>query len=112
MVSNRLAFVALALACIGAAAGGGYLATPQNTIPTPAAAQGQPVTTTAAPGAPAAQPARAVETAKAVQETETVISGASPRTATPASKPGAVRKPEAGPRNATREHATRPHEQP
>jgi type IV secretory pathway VirB10-like protein len=43
MPSNRLAFAALAFACIGAAAGGGYLATRQNTIPTPAAAQ-TPVT--------------------------------------------------------------------
>ena len=39
MLSNRLAFAALAIACIGAAAGGGYLATRQNTVPTPAAAQ-------------------------------------------------------------------------
>ena len=31
MLSNRLAFAALAIACIGAAAGGGYLATRQNT---------------------------------------------------------------------------------
>jgi len=42
MLSNRLAFAALAIACIGAAAGGGYLATRQNTIPTPALAQIQP----------------------------------------------------------------------
>jgi hypothetical protein len=35
MLSNRLAFAALAIACIGAAAGGGYLATRQNTVPKP-----------------------------------------------------------------------------
>jgi hypothetical protein len=50
MFSNRLAFVALAVACIAAAAGGGYLATRQNAVPTPASAQ----TATAAPAA--AQP--------------------------------------------------------
>ena len=41
MLSNRLAFAALAIACIGAAAGGGYLATRQNTVPAPASAQTQ-----------------------------------------------------------------------
>src|SRR4051794_14961847 len=41
MLSNRLAFVTLAIACIGAAAGGGYLATRQNTVPAPASAQVQ-----------------------------------------------------------------------
>ena len=39
MFSNRLAFVALSVACIAAAAGGGYLASHQNAVPTPAAAQ-------------------------------------------------------------------------
>ena len=51
MLSNRLAFVVLAVACIGAAAGGGYLATRQNTIPAPMAAS--------APAAPATAPAAA-----------------------------------------------------
>ena len=41
MFANRLAFAALGMACIGAAAAGGYLATRQNTIPTPAAAEAQ-----------------------------------------------------------------------
>jgi hypothetical protein len=39
MLSNRLAFAALAVACIGAAAGGGYLATRQNVVPAPTSAQ-------------------------------------------------------------------------
>jgi hypothetical protein len=38
MFSNRLAFAGLTVACIAAAAGGGYLASRQNTVPTPAAA--------------------------------------------------------------------------
>jgi len=73
MLSNRLAFVALAVACIGAAAGGGYLATRQNAVPTPASAQAQqipaaaqaPATdTAAAPAAPA--PAQALRDAEPV----------------------------------------------
>lgn len=54
MVSNRLAFVALGLGCLAAAAGGGYLATRHNVadhaapaliaaVPTAAAAMAQPV---------------------------------------------------------------------
>ena len=50
MLSNRLAFAALAVACIGAAAGGGYLATRQNVVPAPASAEMM---------APAAAPAAA-----------------------------------------------------
>jgi hypothetical protein len=66
MLSNRLAFAALAVACIGAAAGGGYLATRQNAVPAPVAAQAQPsVPIVSAPApVPAAQP---------VQETEGVV---------------------------------------
>lgn len=56
MLSNRLAFVALAIACIGAAAGGGYLATRQNTVPAPALAQVQSA-------APASQSAETAPTA-------------------------------------------------
>ena len=76
MLSNRLAFAALAVACIAAAAGGGYLASRQNAVPAPAAAQGQPVApTTAATPAPAA-PAPLAE--RPVQETEAVV--AEPKT--------------------------------
>lgn len=79
MLSNRVAFAALAIACIGAAAGGGYLASRQNTVPTPASAQGQaPAFATSAPS-PAATPAVAASEsmpavpARAVQETEAVV---------------------------------------
>ena len=70
MLSNRLAFAALAVACIGAAAGGGYLATRQNVVPAPASAEMM---------APAAAPAAALTAEQApaaplaVQETEAVV---------------------------------------
>lgn len=72
MLSNRLAFAALGVACIGAAAGGGYLATRQNTIPTPASAEAQMT-------APAA--GRPAEAARPVQETEGVVGDAASRPA-------------------------------
>jgi hypothetical protein len=59
MLSNRLAFVFLGIACIVAAGTGGYLATRQNTVPAPASAMTGSV--------PAAAPQRAV------QETESVV---------------------------------------
>jgi hypothetical protein len=59
MLSNRLAFIALAVACLAAAAGGGYLATRQNAIPAPATAVALSET-----------PAQA---GKPVRETEAVI---------------------------------------
>jgi len=80
MLSNRLAFAALAVACIGAAAGGGYLATRQNTVPTPMSAQGQPAVAPGAAPAGAPQTATAAS-AKPVQETEGVVGDASPRSA-------------------------------
>jgi type IV secretory pathway VirB10-like protein len=89
MLSNRLAFVVLAVACIGAAAGGGYLATRQNTVPAPVAASSAPapaVTTTAAPASTATPAA----SAKPVQETEAVIAEA-PLPAAPAPKPSAAK---------------------
>jgi hypothetical protein len=75
MLSNRLAFAALAVACLVAAAGGGYLATRQNAVPTPAVAQTMPPE-----AAPAASPAPATATPPAppVQETEAVV-GDSPK---------------------------------
>ena len=98
MLSNRLAFAALAIACIGAAAGGGYLATRQNTIPTPASAQVQPTAPASVPErvtAPAAavNPAAPAAPAKAVQEKTT------------ASKASAVRPVEQARTAATRETA-------
>src|ERR1700684_350803 len=63
MLSNRFAFIALAVACVAAAAAGGYLATRQNV---------KPVTAAAAVASPEA-PARG---GKAVQEPEAVIGDA------------------------------------
>ena len=97
MLSNRLAFAALALACIGAAAGGGYLATRQNTVPVPASAQVQTATAAPAPtaaSAPAAQTAKPVEAAKAVRETEGVVGEIAPRTSVPAAKANGAKKSE------------------
>jgi len=70
MLSNRLAFAALATACIAAAAGGGYLASRQNAVPAPVAA-------TSAPG-PASDPAPASAgpAERPVQETEGVVGDA------------------------------------
>src|SRR5262245_34802002 len=60
MLSNRLAFALLAVACVGAAAGGGYLASRQNVAPAPVSA--------AAVTTPAVNPAPAP-----VQETEATV---------------------------------------
>ncbi len=79
MFSNRLAFVALALACIAAAAGGGYLATRQNAVPAPASAQAAapaaPVSPAATAPAPQAAPSAVDHPAPEtpVQETEAVV---------------------------------------
>jgi len=92
MLSNRLAFVALAIACIGAAAGGGYLATRQNSVPAPIAAQSQPAAPVAerAAATAEAQPASTSTTAlapvRAVQETEAVVGDTTSRTPATASK--------------------------
>jgi hypothetical protein len=79
MLSNRLAFAALAIACIAAAAGGGYFATRQNTVPTPASAQAQQAPVAEPAAAPAAATAPAVVTrsetaasAKTVRDAEGV----------------------------------------
>ena len=100
MLSNRFAFAALAIACIGAAAGGGYLATRQNTVPTPASAQVQTTGATAPVPAPPASPAVATQPgtpaapAKAVQETESVVGDATSRTPATASKTSAAKHAE------------------
>jgi len=92
MPSNRLAFAALAIACIGAAAGGGYLASKQNAVPAPAAAQVQaplpeaPTPVTTATALPAT--ATAERPSQAVQETESVVADTASRT--PASTAGSV----------------------
>lgn len=69
-MSNRLPFAALAVACLAAAAAGGYIATRQNAIPAPASAQAGPVV-------PAAQPAAASQ--PAVQETEATVTDSNAR---------------------------------
>jgi hypothetical protein len=73
-MSNRLALAALAAACIAAAAGGGYMATRQNAVSAPAAAQ-SPSAAVAAPDSDSTSPG-------AVQETEAVV-GDNPKPATP-----------------------------
>jgi type IV secretory pathway VirB10-like protein len=84
MLSNRLAFVALAIACIGAAAGGGYLATRQNTVPASASAQVQPA-------APASAPAPSK--AAAVTEKSSSATSAQPANAGKSSEPAVVDAP-------------------
>ena len=92
MSSNRLAIAALALACIASAAAGGYLATRQNTVPTPAAAMtptptAPAETPTAAPATtPTGAPVAATVPERPVQETEAVVSE-------PAKKSTAAAKP-------------------
>jgi hypothetical protein len=112
MLSNRLAFAAVAIACIGAAAGGGYLATRQNTVPTPASAQ------TAAAAAPAAaQPAGATVApaldatapeAKPVQETEGIVGDASRRTPAAVAKTTSASKTVEAPARAAAPRESRP----
>src|SRR6476659_8321937 len=73
-MSNRLALAALAAACIAAAEGGGYLATRQNAVSAPVAAQ-SPSPAVAVPDSTSTSPAP-------VQETEAVV-GDNPKAATP-----------------------------
>jgi len=112
MLSNRLAFVALAIACIGAAAGGGYLASRQNTVPAPASAQAQTTpeaTTSVAPLLPATASAPALPAP--VQETEGVVGDTATRTPataasgsrTAAAATPATKRAEAPSRGAVRE---------
>ena len=99
MLSNRLAFVALAIACIGAAAGGGYLATRQNVVPSPMSAEMQPLSPAPSAASSAAEPS-ATPTApapQAVQETEAAVGDRTPSTpASPApSRTSSARREEA-----------------
>jgi len=71
--------MALAVACLAAAAAGGYIATRQNAIPAPASAQTGPV--------PVAQPApSATASPAAVQETEATVSDSARKPAAPSVK--------------------------
>lgn len=90
MLSNRLAFAALGIACVTAAAGGGYIAMRQTE--TPVLPDSIEATAAAAPatGVPLAAPA--------VQETEGVV-GAAPTTPEPAPAPA---KPKVQPQRTAR----------
>src|SRR5262249_29555679 len=91
MFPKRLALPVLAVACVTAAAAGGYFAARQNAVPTPAAAQSQPADF----AAPASTPA------KPVQETEAVVGD----TTRPA--PAVAAAPPATPSSSTRSKTTR-----
>jgi hypothetical protein len=107
MLSNRLAFAALAIACMGAAAGGGYLATRQNTVPTPASAETRsPVTAPAAAAASAVPATTASSPDTPVRETEAVIGDTAP--ARPSQKAPAAKPVDAPARPVTRDTRTRP----
>jgi hypothetical protein len=91
MFSNRLAFAALGVACIAAAAGGGYLASRQNAAPPSAAVQ------------PATAPAPAASAARPVQETEAVVGAAkaeAPASVAPKPAASTVRRAEPPARDA------------
>ena len=101
MLSNRFAFAALALACIGAAAGGGYLATRQNTVPAPVSAEApRPSAAPAVVPPLAAAPVTPAPTARPVQESEGVVSAASKPVA---SKPAAAKPADVTTRRAALE---------
>ena len=69
MLSNRLAFAALGIGCLAAAAAGGYVASRQNAVPVPASA----ATAVSAPAAPVAPMTTPERPAQPVQETEAVV---------------------------------------
>jgi hypothetical protein len=98
MLSNKLAFAALATACVAAAAGGGYLASRQNTVPAPVAATSAP--------APASIPSEALAgpAERPVQETEAVVGDIPARPAPSMSQPSVP----ASSRTARRNDAARP----
>jgi len=83
MLSNRLAFAALAVACIGAAAGGGYLASRQNVVPAPASAE---MAAPASAPVPALTPEQPLPATPPVQETEAVVGDRPQSTPAPAPK--------------------------
>jgi type IV secretory pathway VirB10-like protein len=122
MSSNRLAIAALALACIASAAAGGYLATRQNTVPTPAAAMTPAPASTAeaTPAAalattPAAAPVAAAVPERPVQETEAAVTEPAKKS-TAAAKQTVASKRAEPPANAARQTGAAPatarHDQP
>ncbi len=101
MFSNRLAFAALAVACVTAAAGGAYLATRQNV------ATEKPV----AVEAPVAAPVEAAS--KPVQETEALVAAAPATPPTAAPSPAAERPaPAPAPRRREAPRPRAPQAQP
>src|SRR5262245_8419715 len=108
MSSNRLAIAALALACIASAAAGGYLATRQNAVPTPAAAMTPApagATTAATPAStPAGAPVAAAVPERPVQETEAVVSEPAKKSTSTAKQTVASKRAEP-PANAARQTA-------
>ena len=111
MLSHRLAFAALAVACIGAAAGGGYLATRQNVVPAPASAEVQALpsatsgalpTTSAATAEQPLPPTLPQPASRPVQETEAIVGDKAPSTPTsggPSPRTSNVKRGEATARN-------------
>lgn len=98
MLSNKLAFAAVAICCIGAAGAGGYLASRQNAVPTPAAAQGASATTVETPKpVPASSTAARQAAPQPVQETEGIVGDAPSPRAAAAKNPPAKRAVEAAP---------------
>ena len=86
MAVNKVAFTAVGLACIAAAGAGGYFAMRQNPAPESAAVTTTPATTTSD-----------VTTSKPVQETESLVEPARPKTTkkpapAPATKPPAAQQ--------------------
>ncbi len=113
MLSNRLAFAALAIACVAAAAGGGYLASRQTTVPTSASASTAESTPLTATTSAATAADKLLE---AVQETEALIGAAAAKSAAPrsvvaeaksASQKPAARPAAEAPRAARSPKATR-----
>ena len=97
MFSNRLAFAALGVACIAAAAGGGYLASRQNAVPAPLAA-----TSTASP-APSSVPDRPVQETEAVVGDTKPTAEALPPVVEPVKPAAPAKRAEAAPRTASRD---------
>jgi type IV secretory pathway VirB10-like protein len=90
MLSNKLAFAALAAACIAAAAGGGYLASRQNTVPAPVAATSEPSPSVAASNAASpSTPLASGPAERPVQETEAVVGDSAKPSVAPVQPPAA-----------------------
>jgi hypothetical protein len=103
MLSNRLAFVAVALASIAAAAGGGYLATRQNLTSSTMAASTPVATAASTSAAPSARPDALVGTAPV--PTTNSVSGPAPA-APPLSKRNGTKGPSPQPLKADKAATT------